>query len=197
MTESSDTKWDELGVAWRAMDPNISVIKPRLEARLRRQTKWITAGLVIGLPLGAAGVLLGVVTICLGFLGPWNFVTRGIAIVAMSAILMFALWSLQPVRSAAATSALSEMIDLAINRAQRTISLIRAGLYSCLIAAVFGLVGTAIRTHLGNPPKMSPVIDLVIVALIAFALWLYGQKIRAELAKYSALKRALAVDGDA
>jgi hypothetical protein len=197
MTEPSDAKWDELGVAWRAIDPNISVIKPRLEARLRRQTEWITAGLVIGLPLGVAGVLLGVVTICLGFLGPWNFVTRGIGIVAMSTILTLALWSLQPVRSIATTSALSEMIDLAIDRAQRTLSLIRAGLYSCLIAAVFGLVGTAIRTHLGNPPKMSPVIDLVIVALLALVLWLYGRQIRVERAKYQALKRALAVDGDA
>jgi hypothetical protein len=197
MTESTDAKWDELGIVWRAIDPNISVIKPRLEARLRRQTEWITAALVIGLPLGVAGVLLGVVTICLGFLGPWNFVTRGIAIVAMSTILTLALWSLQSVRSIATTSALSAMIDLAIDRAQRTLSLVRAGLYSCLIAAVFGLVGTAIRTRLGNPPKMSPVIDLVIVALIALVLWLYGRQIRVELGKYGALKRALAVDGDA
>jgi hypothetical protein len=197
MTEPPDAKWDELGVAWRAIDPNISVIKPRLEARLRRQTEWITAALVIGLPLGVAGVLLGVVTIFLGFLGPWNFVTRGIAMVAMSTILSLALWSLQPVRSIATTSALSQMIDLAIDRAQRTRSVIRAGFYSCLIAAVFGLIGTAIRTHLGNPPKMSPVIDLVIVALIALVLWLYGRQLRVELAKYAALKRALAVDGAA
>ena len=197
MTNSSDEFWDELGVTWCAIDPNISVIKPRLEARLRRQTDWITAALAVGLPLGVAGVLLGVVTICLGFLGPWNFVTRGIAIVAMSVILTRAVWSLQPVRSVDTTSALPEMIDLAIDRADRTLSMIRAGLYSCVIATVFGLVGTAIRTHLGNPPKVSPVIDMAIVAMIALVLSLYRQQIRARLQKYKALKRALAIDGDA
>jgi hypothetical protein len=197
MSKSSDDYWDELGVTWCAIDPDTSAIKPRLEARLRRQTEWITAGLVIGLPLGVAGVLLGVVTICLGFLGPWNFVTRGIAILAMSVILTLAVWSLQPVRSVDTTRALSQMIDLAIDRGHRTLSVIRAGLYTCAIAAVFGLVGTAIRTHLGNPPKMSPIIDLVIVALIALALFLYGRQIRVEGAKYRTLKRALAVDAEA
>ena len=197
MTKSSDDYWDELGVIWCAIDPNIGVIKPRLEARLRRQTEWITAALVIGLPLGVAGVLLGVVTICLGFLGPWNFVTRGIAIVAMSVILTLAVWSLQPVRSVDTTGALSDMIDLAIDRAQSTLSLIRAGLYSCAIAVVFGLVGTAIRTHHGNPPKLAPIVDLAIIAVIALVLSLYGQQIRVGLAKYRALKRALAVDGEA
>ena len=194
MTKSSDDYWDELGVTWCAIDPDIRVIKPRLEARLRRQSEWIAAGLVIGVPLGVAGVLLGLVTIGLGLLGPWNFVTRGIAMVAMSVILTLALWSLQPVRSIAATT-LSEMIELAIDRAQRTLSLVRAGLYSCIIAAVFGMVGTAIRTHLGNPPKMSPLVGLVILALIALVLSLYRQQIRAALAKYGTLKRAL-VDGD-
>jgi hypothetical protein len=196
MSKSSDDYWDELGVTWCAIDPDTSAIKPRLEARLRRQTEWITAGLVIGLPLGVAGVLLGVVTICLGFLGPWNFVTRGIAILAMSVILTIAVWSLQPVRSVDATRALSQMIDLAIDRGQRTLSLIRAGLYSCVIATVFGLVGTVIRTHLGNPPKMSPVVDLVIVALLALVLGLYGRQIRTDLARYRALKRALAGDAE-
>src|SRR3984885_4499867 len=196
MSKSSDDYWDELGVTWCAIDPDTSAIKPRLEARLRRQTEWITAGLVIGLPVGGAGVFLGVGTICLGFLGPWNFVTRGIAILAMSVILTIAVWSLQPVRSVDATRALSQMIDPAIDRGQRTLSLIRAGLYSCVIATVFGLVGTVIRTHLGNPPKMSPIVDLVIVALLALVLGLYGRQIRPALARYRALKRALAGDAE-
>jgi len=97
MTESSDTYWDELGVAWCAIDPDVTVIASRLETRLRRQSQWITAGLVIGLPLGAAGVLLGVATIGIGLSSAaWNFVTRGIAIVAMSAMLTFAVYSLLP-----------------------------------------------------------------------------------------------------
>jgi hypothetical protein len=198
MTESSDAYWDELGVAWCAIDPDISVIAPRLGARLRRQSRWITAALVVGLPLGAAGVLLGVATIWSGWhSGAWNFVTRGIAIIAMSAILTFAVSSLLPVRSGGATGGLSEMIDLAIGRAQRTLVLIRAGLYACVIAAVFGLVGTAIRTHLAAPPRMSPIVDLVLLALIALALFLYGRQIKVELWKYRTLRDALEVKGEA
>jgi len=197
VTKSSDAYWDELGVTWCAIEPNASVIASRLEARLRRQSRWMTSGVVIGLPLGAAGVLLGMATIGIGFFGAWNFVTRGIAILAMSAILTFALASLLQVRSGSTTGALAEMIDLAIDRAQRTLSLVRAGLYSCVIAAVFGLVGTAIRTHLGRPPKLSPIVDLVILGLIALVLFLYGRQVRVEQGKYRTLKQALAVDAEA
>jgi hypothetical protein len=197
VTKSSDAYWDELGVTWCAIEPNASVIASRLEARLRRQSRWMTSGVVIGLPLGAAGVLLGMATIGIGLFGAWNFVTRGIAILAMSAILTFALASLLQVRSGSTTGALAEMIDLAIDRAQRTLSLVRAGLYSCVIAAVFGLVGTAIRTHLGRPPKLSPIVDLVILGLIALVLFLYGRQVRVEQGKYRSLKQALAVDAEA
>jgi Flp pilus assembly pilin Flp len=195
MTKTSDDYWDDLGVTWCAIDPNVSVIASRLEVRLRRQSRWITAGLVIGLPLGLAGILLGVASLVIGGIsGQWHFVTRGIAIIAMSAILTFALASLLDVRSGSATRAVSEMIDLAVERGQRTLSLIRSGLYACVIAAVFGLVGTAIRTHFGQPPKLSPIVDLVIVGLIALVLFLYGRQVRFELGKYRALKQALALD---
>jgi hypothetical protein len=198
MTRSSDAYWDELGVAWCAIDPDATVVASRLEARLRRQSRWIRAGLVIGLPVGAAGVLLGVATIGVGLSsGAWNFVTRGIAIVAMSAILTFALWSLRSVSAARNSRTLSQMMDLVIGRAQSTLSLIKAGLYSCVIAAVFGLVGTAIRMHFGRPPRMSPVIDLAILALVALVLFLCRRQLRVELRKYQALRQALAVDGDA
>jgi hypothetical protein len=197
MTKSSDDYWDELGVTWCATDPNVSVIASRLEARLRRQSRWITAGLVIGLPACLAGTLLGVASIVIGGISSqWNFVTRGIAIIAMSAILTFALASLLEVRSGNTARALSEMIGLAIDRAQRTLALITAGLYACVIAAVFGLVGTAIRTHSGRPPKVSPVVDLVIVGLIALVLFLYGRQVRVNLRKYRALRQALAVDAE-
>lgn len=197
MTRTSDEYWDELGVTWCAIDPDVSVIASRLAARLQRQSRWITAGLVIGLPLGAAGVPLGVVTLGIGLHGAWNFVTRGIALIVISAMVTFALASLLVVRQGGTTSAVSQMIDLAIDRARRSLSLIKAGLYACVIAAVFGLAGTAIRTHFGRPPKMSPIVDLVIVGLIALVLLLYARQVRVALGKYRTLKRALAVDVEA
>jgi hypothetical protein len=196
MTDPSDTQWDELGVAWRAIDPNITVISSRLAARLRRQSRWISVGMIVGLALCAMGMLLGVGTIGIGLSsGAWNFVTRGIAMVSMSAIVIVPLWSLQSVVEADEASDLSQMINLAIARAQKTISLTRAALYSCVIAAMFGIAGTAIRPHLGRPPKMSPVIDLIVLALVACVIFLYGRHVRADLEKFRTLKRALAVDG--
>jgi hypothetical protein len=198
MTEPSDAYWDELGVVWCAIDPDIGVIAPRLGARLRQQSRWITAGLVVGLPVGAAGVLLGAATIWSGWhSGAWNFVTRGIAIIAMSAILTFAVSSLLRVSSGGATRGLSEMINLAIGRAQTTLVLIRAGLYACAIGAAFGLMGTAIRTHLAAPPRMSPIVDLAVLALVALTLFLYGRQIKIELWKYLTLRDALEVKGHA
>jgi ABC-type multidrug transport system fused ATPase/permease subunit len=170
----------------------------QLEVRLHRQSQWMAAAVVIGMLVGGMGLLLGLGTIGIGrSSGAWNFVTRGVGISAISAILMFAVWSLQPIGSLDATCTLSQMIDLAIERAQKTLSLIRAGLYSCVIAAVFGLLGTAIRTHLGRPPKMSPIIDLLILGMFALVLVLCDRQTRRKLGKYRSLHEALTMDGAA
>ena len=192
MTKYSNTYQDELGVAWYAIDPNLSAIASRLKIRLRRQSRWITAGLVVGLPLCAAGILLGVTSIGVGGISAqWNFVTRGIAWVAMSAIIAYALASLLDVRSETTASELSAMIELAINRAQKTLALIAAGFYACVIAAIFGLAGAALRTHIGRPPQLSPIIALAILALIALVLFLYRRQVWVKLERYRALREAV------
>jgi hypothetical protein len=117
----------------------------------------MAVALVIGMLFGAMGVLLGLATLGTGLsFHIWNFLTRGSAIIAVSVILMLATWPLHQATSSDAAQALSQMIDVAIDHAHKTLSLIRAGLYCCIIAAIFGLAGNAIRTHFGNPPKMSP-----------------------------------------
>jgi len=198
MAEPPDPYCDERGVAWTAIDPNLRAIASQLPVRLRRQSKWTAVALVIGLLFGAMGVLLGLVTIGTGLsFHIWNFLTRGAAIIAMSVIIMFATWPLQRTTSLDAAQALSQMIDLAIDHAQKTLSLVRAGLYCCVIAAVFGLVGNAIRSHFDRPPKMSPIIPLTILALVALAVVIWGRQTRLELGKYRSLKQALPVDGTA
>lgn len=195
MTTPRDAYWDELGIAWCAINPEINVIAPRLKARLRRQSFLIMAGLVTGLPLSAAGLLLGMLTIWSGWTtGTWNFVTRGIAIGSISVIFGVAVSLLLPVRASDSARALSEMIDLAIARAQRALVTIRLGFYACGVAAVFGLVGTAIRTYLARPPRMSPVVDLAVLAIFALGLFFYGRHIKVNLEKLRYLKHALAMD---
>jgi hypothetical protein len=192
MTQYSNSYQDELGVAWYAIDPNLSIIASRLKILLRRQSRWITAGLIIGLPSCVLGMVLGVTSIGIGgFSGQWNFVTRGIAWVAMSPIFAYALASLLDVRSESTASELSEMIDLAIDRAQKTVSLVAAGFYACVIAAIFWLAGAALRPHVGRAPQLSPFVALTIFALIALVLFQYRRQVWITLGTYRALRQAV------
>jgi hypothetical protein len=198
MAEPSEPYPEERGVAWTAIDPSIRAIASQLPVRLRRQSQWMALVLVIGLLFGAMGVLLGLVTIGSGLsFHIWNFLTRGVAIIAMSLIIVIATWPLRHATSFDAAQALSQMIDLAIDHSQKTLALVRAVLYCCVIAAVFGLVGNAIRTHFGNPPKMSPIVPLTVLALVALAVLIWGRQTRLELGKYWSLKQALPADGTA
>jgi hypothetical protein len=139
-----------------------------------------------------------VATIWIGWRsGAWNFIIRGIAIIAISVILTVAISSLLRVRSGGVARGLSEMIDLAIGRGQKILSLIRAGLCACLIAAMLGLLGTAIRAHFAAPPRMSPIVDIAMLALVALAHLLYGRQIKVQLLMYRSLKHALEVKEEA
>lgn len=187
-----DVYWDELGVAWRAIDPYIERILPSLQLRLRRQSLIIATALVLGIPLCTAGIILGAITIWRGWTtGTWNFVTRGIAIALISALLIRALVLFLPLRAGTNTRSLSDMLDIASARIRRTLLLIRLALIACAIAAVFGIVGTTIRIRAGSVPHLSPTIDLIIIALIVLCLWLYGRRTSADGRKFDYLKRIL------
>jgi len=197
VTTPPDPFWDELGVAWSAINPDIDVIMPRLQSRLRRHSILITASLVLGLPLSLAGFLLGVYTIWIGWTsGASHFVTRGISLVAIATILSFAMLSLLRVRAGGDSLALSEMLDLAISRAEKTIVAIRLGICACGVAAFLGLVGTVMRAQISRPPALSPLFDLAILAILALGLFLYGRRTTSDLAKYRHLKGVLMLDGE-
>ena len=192
MNAPSDLYWDELGIAWVASAPEIHVAVPRLQARLRRQSGVILACLGITLPLAVAGLVLGVFTLWSGWTtGTWHFVSRGIAVVSISAILLGAAGLLLPVRASEQAKALYALIDLAIARAERSLKIVRLGFCVCGVAAVLGLVGTAIRSSLAQAPRMSPIVDLGILACGALGLYLYGRHLAMSLSKWRHLKRAI------
>jgi hypothetical protein len=193
MTATTDAYWDELGVAWSAINPDINVIMPRLKSRLRRQSFLIRAGAAIGILLAVGGFIIGVVTIWRGWTtDTWNFVTRGIAILAISSFASIAVSLLLPVRASGDVKALVDMIDLAIARGERTLKAIRLGFYACTVAAVLGLAGAAIRTHLSRPPSASLLVDVSVLGVLALGLFFYARHTRVELAKCRCLKRAVA-----
>ncbi|MGA2564176.1 MAG: hypothetical protein ABSF96_11500 [Steroidobacteraceae bacterium] len=192
MRATNDAYWEELGVAWSALNPDINVIMPRLKSRLRRQSFLIRAGIAVGTLLAAGGLIIGALTIWKGWAtDTWNFVTRGIAVLAISALVSIAVSLLLPVRASGDMKALAEMIDLAIARAERNLKTIRLGFYACTVMAVLGLAGTAIRTYRSRPPSVSPIIDLAALAIFALGLFLYARHARVDIAKYRCLKNAL------
>ncbi len=187
--------WDNLGVAWRATSSDIQQVTPLLQARLRRQAFGIGISVTLGLPLCVAALVLGILTIWHGWTsGTWNFVTRGTAIVLVSALLIRALSSFLPFSARTGIQTLSDMLEIASARIRRTLFLIGTAIAACVISAAFGVAGTVIRIHAGSPPHVSPFIDLTITALVIAFLWLYARILSAEADKFEYLQRTLAAD---
>ena len=192
---NKDPYWDELGIAWVAVDPQLGAVAP-LKRDLQRQSLALTVAFALTSMVCALGVLLGIATIGLGLAdGTWNFVTRGIAVLLLATLSGIAAGGLSVVRRADEAKAVSEMIALSIRRARKWLLAIRLGLLGCVLAAGFGLIGTAIRIHFSNPPKMSPVVDLALLALVALALGLCHQRVKARLARFEYLQRTFAGEG--
>jgi vacuolar-type H+-ATPase subunit I/STV1 len=193
MTERSDKYFDDLGVQWRAIAVDVTVVAPRLHSRIRRQSFLIQAALLLGVPIAACGIVLGAVTVWWGWTtATWNFVTRGIAIGVIASLALTMLSSLVSVRSGSGARALTDMLALAIQRAQATLAAVRIGLLSCAIAAALGVAGAVIRARAGRPPALSPVVDLAVLVLVTVILLAWRQRTALTLGKLRYLEQALA-----
>jgi hypothetical protein len=196
MTE--DAYWDELGIAWRAVNPETEIVIARLEGRLHRQSLLIIAGVVAGLLFGIAGAMIGAYSVWRGWaFGLWNFVVRGIVLVAVSTIPAVAALRLLPVMWGDQAKALPEMINLTISRAERLLVATRLGLLTCAIWAALELGGMAFRAYTGRPPAMPLVLELgvlVILAILAVGCFFYERHMNLTREKFHYLKDALAGD---
>jgi hypothetical protein len=188
---TQDAYWDELGLAWTAIRPDVQTIAPLLKQRLRRQAGFTTAILFAGLPLALAGGALGAWTIWLGAsAGAWFFVTRGIAILTISALAGFAAWSFRGTLRDE-TRSLADMIGLALLRAERWLGAIRSAELSLGIAAVFGPAGYILRIQEGKPSSTPWSSGLILLAVLALVLVLLHGKAKEDVAKFRYLKQLL------
>lgn len=191
MARPEDPYWDELGVAWRAIDPDPKSIEARLEVRMRWQASGILGVVILGFALAIAGIALGVYTLWVACAkGIWNFFPRGAGLIAISVLIALISSSLRA-GLRRDTSSLREVIELAEIRAQRTVRAVRLGYWVCSLAGGFGLLGFLVRVHFFRPPAMSPVIQLVFLGVSSIALFLYERRLRDDLARLRHLKRAL------
>lgn len=191
MTEPRDAYWDELGIAWTAIEPDLRASMPRMKRQLRWQTLSLAAVTFGGVPVGIAGGVLGVWTIWLGLsTGIWNFATRGAAILVISLLIAGAGWSSRSTLRDN-TETLSAMVELTLLRAEKWHLAIRLGYASCVVAAALGMIGYGIRVHFGKPPAMSPVEPMVVLAGLGLVLVLLHRSVRRRIAKYRYLRRLL------
>ena len=165
---------------------------PGLRASQQRQSLLIGGAIVGGGVVAAAGLALGAFTLWQGWsLGAWNFAARGTAILLCSGLVLFAVRSLLPVRSNSQARSGAALVDLGLARAIRALGAMRLGLAGCAIAGAFGLAGVAIRYAAGDPPALSPAVDVVLLAGAALALLLFGFRVHGRLLGLVELRRLL------
>jgi hypothetical protein len=187
---TQDAYWDELGLAWTAINPEI--MAPRLKARLRRQTILGRLTVFGGLPLCMAGAVLGAWTLWRGAtLEAWFFVTRGLAIITLSLLGGFAAWSFHAAGTDKSDS-LAAMVALALRRAQARLVAIRLGLVGLGTTALLGSLGYVLRSQMGKPSAMPLAAGVVVLALLALVLALLDARARTEVAKLRVLQNLLA-----
>jgi hypothetical protein len=183
--------WDELGIAWQAKTSAPEVPLERMKAHFRREARQIRAAIWLAALGGTGLAALGAFTVWQGWrLGALNFGVRGLAVLIVAGILWLMVATLWPVRGGD-TRSLSDFADLGLARARRSRRAVVLGLAGCVVAAVLGTVGWALRTAADHPPALSPVIDLAVLALLAAIVEALRRRFRSEEARFAYLKRAL------
>ena len=191
MSDRKDAYWDELGIAWRAQEPEAALVASRLEPALKLQAALVRSAALLGLPCGVLGLGLAGWTVWAGVSGhAWNFVTRGLTLGVVAAMALVAAAALRAALKGESRS-LRERLDLAILRAERLMQAASLGCAALAVLAVGGLAGYAIRARLGRPPQASPVEALLALAVLALILaWTRASQSRAR-ERYQRVARAL------
>jgi len=158
----------------------------------QRQSLLIGAAIAGGGVVAAAGLALGAFTLWQGWsLGAWNFATRGSAILLCSGLVLLAVRSLLPVRPGSQVRSGPEPVDLALERAVRALTAMRFGLAGCAVAGVLGLAGVTLRYAAGDPPALSPAVDVAVLAGATLTLLLFGFRVHSRLLRLVELRRLL------
>jgi hypothetical protein len=196
MPPDQDAFWDELGVSWRASISDQGLMSSRLQARLKLQSALLSAGAIAAAALGLIGFSLAAWALWLGLTSQiWNFIARGATLAAVSVLAIMASLALR-IRDSVKTRSLREMLRISIARTERLIGATDLACYSLVILAVGGMAGYTLRTRLGRPPSISPVEDLLALALAGLALiWFRRSQARA-LRKYHHVRQIFDSEDD-
>lgn len=189
MARDDDAFWDELGVSWRASIGDAGLLSSRLEARLKRQSAMLTAGTIAGAAVSFLGLGLAAWVLWFGWSSQaWNFLTRGVTLATVSLLAVMATLALRA-RNGVETRSLREMLGVSVARTERLIRAADLTCYAVAILALGGTVGYALRIRHARPPAVSPIEDLLALALAGLALVWYRRSQAQALRKYRHLRR--------
>jgi hypothetical protein len=189
-----DAFWDDLGISWRASIPDAGLVSSRLRARLKRQSAVLGALTAAGLVAGVLGFALAAWTLWIGWSGQtWNIVARGLTLAVVSLVALLATASVR-MRHGGDARSLRDMLEVSTARTQRLIRAADLGCLALIILAVGGMAGYAIRVRLYRPPSMSPVENLLLLALAGLALVSFRWSQSRSLARRRHLSRVFASD---
>jgi hypothetical protein len=162
--------WDELGVVWRASVPDEGLLRSRLERRLRRQA--FVSGATVSAAAAATllGLGLGAWTVWIGWSnGAWHFVIRGATLMAAAFPTLLATIVLRN-HTAGEGRSVSESLQFSIARTERMVRAVDLAIAAIAVIGVGGLVGYLVRARHGRPAFVSPIEDLLALAVLAMAL---------------------------
>jgi hypothetical protein len=191
MKTDDHTFWDEMGVSWRASIPDAGLFSSRLEARLKRQNALLTAITLVTAAVSLSGFLLAAWTLWVGWSShAWNFLARGVTLAVMSLLAAMATASARR-SNGTETGSLRGMLSASIARTKRLIRVAELGCYAVAIVALGGTIGYALRVRLGRPPAVSPIEDLLILAIAGLALLWYRRSQVQALRSYAHLHHSV------
>lgn len=162
--------WDDLGLAWRVTVPDEGLFRSRLERRLRFQAFAQGAAVSAAAAATLLGLSLGAWTMWIGWSsGTWHFVSRGATLIAAAVLTLLATLVLRG-RTDREARSVRESLQLSITRTERLARAAGLALATVAVIGVGGLVGSVIRARHGHAASVSPVEDLLALAVLALAL---------------------------
>jgi len=189
MPRDENAFWDELGVSWRATISDPGRTSSRLQARLKFQAVLLAAGAIAAVVLCLVGFGLAGWTLWIGWTShSWNFIARGVTLGAVSLLALMASLALRT-RCGVETRSLRDMLQASITRTERLIKAADLACYSIVILGVGGMIGYALRVRFSRPPSMSPVEDLLALAVAVLVLVWFRRSQACALRKYQHVVR--------
>jgi hypothetical protein len=101
--------------------------------------------------------------------GAWHFVVRGATLMAAAFLTLLATIVLRN-RTARDARSVSESLQLSITRTERLARAVDLAIAAVAVIGVGGLVGYVVRARHGRPAFVSPMEDVLALAVLAMAL---------------------------